>query len=183
MGRRIILSGVHGVGKGYFISHQLADVENLSAITASQLISSVHNPEDAGNKRVKDVKNNQAILLNGLKKLWTNHDGTFLLDGHIVILDSNDRIQRIPISFFEDGMFDTLILLQDNPRLIYDRLIKRDGFSKLSLELISDIQRQETMYAEELVKKGIEVCFITPTSCSECYMKYFETKGDMNGIQ
>ena len=125
MHKKVFLSGVHGVGKGYFIKNKLSSVFSLSVVSASELISNYHNPEDAGNKRVKDVGANQMLILTALKEYFKKHHETVVLDGHLVILDSNDHIQRIPLDFFEKGMFDTLIILQDNPDVIYNRLHAR----------------------------------------------------------
>ena len=155
MSRRIFLSGVHGVGKGYFIKNKLEGITDLSVISASKIISQFRDSEDAGNKRVRDVEGNQRILLDGLKDYFINRSENILLDGHIVILDSEDCINRIPLSFFEKGMFDTLILLQDEPNCIYDRMFKRDGVHKISIELIAKIQEQESLYAEELKKEEL----------------------------
>lgn len=139
MNKKVFLSGVHGVGKGYIINNKLSKIPNISVISASEIIGHYHEAEDAGNKRVKDVKGNQILLLSSLKKYFENHNETVLLDGHLVIVDVHDHIQRIPVDFFEKGMFDTLIILQDNPESIYKRLYKRDGVHKLEMNLISEI--------------------------------------------
>ena len=173
MSRHIFLSGVHGVGKGYFISNKLAKIKNLTVISASEIISRYHNAEDAGNKRVKNFGDNQKILLDALVDYFAGSNETILLDGHLVILDSQDKIQRIPDAFFASGMFDTLIVLQDDPNLILERLYKRDGIHKLSIDLICQIQENEKKYAYELRKRGIEVNFITPSSEDSMYIKYF----------
>ena len=177
MHKRVFLSGVHGVGKGYLIKNILSKIAGLSVISASEMISKYHDPEDAGDKRVKDVGANQILVLSALKKFLENYQGKVLLDGHLVILDSNDHIQRIPVDFFKKGMFDTLIVLQDNPDAIYDRLYTRDGVHKLDKALISEIQSQEMKYAEELEANGVEVCFITPYSAEERYLEYFRDGG------
>lgn len=172
MSRKIILSGVHGVGKGYFIKSRLAHISNLTVISASEIISQYHDAEDAGNKRVKNVGENQKLLFETLKLYFDKHKETVLLDGHLVILDENDSIQRIPLSFFE-GMFDTIILLQDDVDSIYDRMYKRDGVHKLEKNLIEQIQEKEREYAKELEQQGIEVCYITASSKEETYSHLF----------
>ena len=173
MPRHILLSGVHGVGKGYFIRNKLANIKQLTVISASEIISQYHNAEDAGNKRVKNVGDNQKILLDVLSSYYFSRDEKILLDGHLVILDSDDNIQRIPIAFFDKGMFDTLIILQDDPQKIYDRLYKRDGIHKLEIDLISKIQENEKKYAMELEQIGVDVYYITPLSEESEYMHIF----------
>lgn len=172
MSRRIFLSGVHGVGKGYFVKNRLTHVGNFTVITASEIIAQYHDPEDAGNKRVYNVGENQRLLFETLKEFFEKHKETVLLDGHLVILDENDKCERIPISFF-DGMFDAIILLQDDVCAIYDRMYERDGVHKLEKNLIEQIQEKEREYAKELEKKGIEVCYITVSSKEETYSYLF----------
>ncbi len=173
MSRRIILSGVHGVGKGHFIKNKLANVSNLTVISASGIIAQYHDAEDAGNKRVNDVEGNQNLLLETLKDFFDIHKETVLMDGHLVILDANDNIKKIPTSFFEKGMFDTIILLQDEARLIYDRLYARDGTHKLDINLIEQIQKKEEEYAMELERQGIKIYHLTPFSEESKYIDLF----------
>ena len=173
MSRRIILSGVHGVGKGHFIKNKLANVSNLTVISASGIIAQYHDAEDAGNKRVNDVEGNQNLLLEALKGFFDIHKETVLMDGHLVILDANDNIKKIPTSFFEKGMFDTIILLQDEAHLIYDRLYARDGMHKLDMNLIEQIQKKEEEYAMELERQGIKIYHLTPFSEESLYIDLF----------
>ena len=173
MSRRIILSGVHGVGKGYFIKNKLEHISNLTVISASGIIAQYHDAEDAGNKRVNDVDGNQKLLLEAVKTFFEIHKETVLMDGHLVILDTNDNIKKIPTSFFEKGMFDTIILLQDEVQLIYDRLYARDGTHKLEMNLIDQIQKKEEEYAMELKRQGIKVYHITPFSEESKYIDLF----------
>lgn len=182
MRKRILLSGVHGVGKGHFIREKLEGIPDLSVISASEIINLVHVSEDAGYKRVKDVNGNQNILLSSLRTFFSTHAETILMDGHLVILDSKDRIQRIPREFFEKGMFDTLIILQDDPQIIFRRLYERDGRSEITIDLISEIQEQEEIYANELKDVGVEVCYITPYSEETSYMRYFRREVMENGV-
>lgn len=173
MSRRIILSGVHGVGKGHFIKNKLVNVSNLTVISASGIIAQYHDAEDAGNKRVNDVEGNQNLLLETLKCFFDIHKETVLMDGHLVILDANDNIKKIPTSFFEKGMFDTIILLQDEAHSIYDRLYARDGTHKLDMNLIEQIQKKEEEYAMELERQGIKIYHLTPFSEESKYIDLF----------
>lgn len=173
MKRRIILSGVHGVGKGYFISHKLQQFKNISIISASEILSRHRNVEDAGNKRVKDVDGNQELIFSAVRDYLKCCDKTLVLDGHLVILDSKDQIRRISKEFFNSSMFNTILLLQDDSEKIYERMYKRDGIHKLSIELIENIQQAEKMYAEELSALGVEIIFCTPNN-DEKYKQLFE---------
>ncbi len=171
MNKKILLSGVHGVGKGYFIESMVVDKYNVSIISASEVINRYKDCEDAGNKRVKDVQENQDIILDVLRNV--NCDKTVVLDGHLIIISEGDTLQRIPEDYFKEGLFDTIILLQDEPDKIHKRLYKRDGMYKIDLSLISKIQEEELSYAEELRKKGIALYIITPEVSEEQCKKIF----------
>ncbi len=172
MKNRILLSGVHGVGKGYFIRHELSHYMDLQVISASELISKYKQSDD-GNKRVENINSNQVILLNGIKKVLENNDSIILLDGHLTILSTKGTIERIPDTFFKDGMFNVVFLLQDKPERVHERLYKRDGRYKLSLEEIYRIQEEERTYAKELEERGIDVVYINPDSERSLYSSYF----------
>ena len=180
MSRRIILSGVHGVGKGYFIKHKIAKYRNIFTVSASAIISEYRDSEDAGNKRVKDVESNQNLLMMSLNKYLKTHTETIVLDGHLVILDAHDYIQRIPKNFFTEGMFDTVLILYDDPKKIYERMFKRDGKHKLSIELIDAIQKAERAYAEELKDMGIDVYYITLDDEEVCAKLFEEERKQWN---
>ncbi len=172
MGRRIILTGVHGVGKGYYLQENVIGKFDVDIVSASGLISKYKNPTDAGYKLVTDVNDNQEILFKALKQQMLRQTKSFILDGHITILNSNKQIERIPYYYFERNCFDTIILMQDSSNQILKRLQDRDTDAGLSIELIDLIQKEEKKYALELENKGIEVLEINPRTEVDYIKKY-----------
>lgn len=153
MGNGIILfSGVHGVGKGYFIKENIKDNDNIICVSASELIRQYRNSEDAGYKKVKDVEGNQEILLDALRRMVMSVDKSILLDGHLCIINSNSEVETISDSFISKAQMKGIILLQEEIPIIEQRQKARDGLS-LSAEMIREIQCKEKLYAELLFKK------------------------------
>lgn len=149
----ILFSGAHGVGKGHFIKENLKDgEEHILCVSASGLIRQYRNSEDAGYKKVKDVNENQEILLFALKHMEIPKDKIILLDGHLCIINSNSNIERISETFILKAQIKGVILLQEAVPVIAQRQNLRDGIS-LSAGMIREIQYEEKLYAELLLKK------------------------------
>lgn len=171
MSRRIFLSGVHGVGKGYFVNTSIRGKYDVTVISASDVISKCRQSDD-GTKRVDNIYSNQDILLHSIKIMLKEQSKTLILDGHLVLLSKQDEVERIPFSFFDDGMFDTVFLLQDEPKNVINRLFQRDGFYKLDIDTISKMQEEELRYAQELEKRGVSVVYLNPFSDCNLYDSY-----------
>lgn len=148
----IIISGVHGVGKGTFITQLEKCNMEILVLSASKLISNYHNPEDSGYKKVKDVAANQKLLVDEIKKQTDNLMIDYVLDGHISLINAHNQIETIPEGFFVNADIKTIVLIQDEPLMIEKRLKQRDGRS-LSVEVIKRIQEIELEYSESLSKK------------------------------
>lgn len=148
----ILFSGVHGVGKGYLISKNVKDVDNIVCFGASALIQQYQNSEDAGYKKVKNVLGNQEILLAALHNVDMSTDKILLLDGHLCIINSNNEIERIPEAFILQAETKGIIILQEKTSLIAQRQQSRDG-KGLSTEMINRIQCEEKAFAELLLEK------------------------------
>lgn len=54
----ILLSGAHGVGKGYWLKQNFENDKNFSVLGASDLIRRYKEADDAGHKRVKNIAGN-----------------------------------------------------------------------------------------------------------------------------
>ncbi len=159
---RVLLSGVHGVGKSYFVEHRIKEKYSIEVLSASQLISKYHDAEDAGDKKVKDIDLNQAIIASELYKIKCSKSNDYILDGHLIIINKDGNLERIPYDFFKSELLDSVILLVDDVDVIYNRMKKRDGYSKISKEMIEKIQKSEIDYALELKEKDIEIRIINP---------------------
>lgn len=159
-----LLSGVHGVGKGYFLQKVLKDDNNYTVLEASSLIRQYKDAEDAGYKMVKDVSDNQKVLLEALIRERRQINTDIILDGHLCIINRNGDIERIPKDFFLKAFIQGIILLQDDEESIIKRQYLRDGVG-LERQTIFKIQEDEMRYCEFL-KDNINIPYAVITS--EC---------------
>lgn len=167
----IIISGVHGVGKGTFITQIETCDMGVLVLSASKIISNYHNPEDSGYKKVKDVAANQKLLVDEIKKHTDNLMIDYVLDGHISLINAHNQIETIPEDFFVNADIKRIVLIQDEPLMIEKRLKQRDGRS-LSVELIRTVQRIELEYSDYLSKKyEIELCVLRDDKSKSEFIK------------
>ena len=151
----ILFSGVHGVGKGHFIKENLKDGEDdILCVSASGLIRQYRDVEDVGYKRVKDV------------------------DGHLCIINSNSEIERISETFISKAQIKGIILLQEEVPVIKQRQKLRDGIC-FSAGMIREIQYEEKLYAELLLKKYQIPFELVSSECSR--NKFLEIINEMKG--
>lgn len=153
-----LLSGVHGVGKGYFLDNILGADSNYTILGASNLIRQYKDAEDAGYKMVKDVSDNQKVLLKALIAEKRQIETDIILDGHLCIINRNGDIERIPKEFFIKASVHGIILLQDDVENIIKRQNLRDGVG-LEKQTIAKIQEDEIKYCEFL-KNELNVPYI-----------------------
>ena len=143
----IFISGVHGVGKSYFCDLVKKKL-GIDTFTASQLIEKKKNKVFDSNKRIKDIDDNQRLLVESLKELKKN-GSSFILDGHFCLLDVDGIIRRIPKETFEKIKPDFIVLLTEKPEVISMRREKRDGI-KIDVSEIKKFQDAEIDYAKEI---------------------------------
>ncbi|MGJ0483728.1 MAG: ATP-binding protein [Methylomicrobium sp.] len=122
----IFIAGVHGVGKTYLAS-QLPATFGLIHTSASKLIKEELTMSNWGvDKRVNDVDVNQIALAAAVQRY--NAAGTrLLLDGHFVLLNSEDNFLRLDIEVFNSLNLDGVVLLEADPNVIARRIFERDG--------------------------------------------------------
>ena len=137
--RRIFICGVHGVGKSDYTKNSKV-LQRYTKYTCSELIKNYSGLEFK-NKKITNVNRNQNILLNAVNHYV--HEVFVLLDGRIVLFNKNNEIEIVEPSIFEDLRVEHIILLKANPKIIYERLLKRDGNTWLTLELIEQAQKTE----------------------------------------
>ena len=99
----ILLSGVHGVGKGYFLKEKFENDNRFEILGASSLISKYKKADDAGYKKVQNVSNNQQILLTALSIEKNKINKDIILDGHICMINAEGKVESIPEKFFLDA--------------------------------------------------------------------------------
>lgn len=150
--KSILFSGVHGVGKGFFLEKIEKEIKGYNIYSASTLIEKYQPSTDAGYKKVHNVKNNQDILIKAVKEAKVEDKNSFILDGHLCIFDAEGNVVRIPENFFYETQIEGIVLLQDSPKVISDRINIRDG-EEISVQSIEKMQHEEKKFAEELWKK------------------------------
>lgn len=167
----ILLSGVHGVGKGYFLSKNFMEEDKFAIFEASELISRYKKADDAGYKKVKDVLNNQKVLLAALKIEQEKTREDIILDGHICMLNADGNIESIPKSFFADASVSGIVLLQDEAENIVKRQAERDGLM-LEINVIRAMQEQELKYCKVLFAEYDIPYYIIDHACN--YQQFCE---------
>lgn len=175
--KTILFSGTHGVGKGFFLERVKDYVKQYNICTASELIGKYKSATDMGYKKVSSVKRNQDILITAINKEKCNDNRDLILDGHLCIYNKDGEIERIPEFFFMETNICNLILLQDNPEIISERLEKRDE-KEVKAEEIERMQNEELVYARELKEKlGIKFVVITHEVTGEQFKNYLDRMG------
>lgn len=174
--KTILLSGVHGVGKGFWLQkvYDNKDKDDFICLSASELINKYKDAADAGYKKVSDVNNNQSILIEAIKNNFDLSPKRIILDGHICIINSNNNIEKIPLDFFLETRVCGILILEDDANTIFKRLKQRDCRC-ISLDMIQQIQMKEREYAIELHEKyQLKVCFITHEYSRKQFLEFSE---------
>lgn len=176
--KNILFSGVHGVGKGFFLEKIKKEIEIYNIYSASTLIEKYQLSTDAGYKKVRNVKNNQDILIKAIKETKLNDESSFILDGHLCIFDLEGNVVRIPENFFYETQIEGIVLLQDCPDVIFDRINARDG-KEISVQSIEKMQYEEQRFAEELREKyNISYVIITHECTGVEFMQRIQEMGE-----
>ena len=139
----IFLAGVHGVGKTTFAQKYIVPM-GFEIRTASALIKSARGHVQK-NKLVKDADKNQAILIDEFEKI-RKFSSKIILDGHLVLMGKNKKLERIPINVFRSLKISQIILLEIDSGTIRKRLLKRDK-SRMSLEKCEKFILEERSHA------------------------------------
>lgn len=159
--KAILLSGVHGVGKGFFLEKVKGNIQNYDIYSASNLIERYQPSTDSGYKKVSNINSNQDALIRAIKEEKSKNIRDFIIDGHLCVFNASGKVERIPEYFFVDSQISGIVILQDNPQKICDRISQRD-FQNIKIEDIEWMQNEEQKYADDLHNKfNIEYITIT----------------------
>ncbi len=146
----VFVAGIHGVGKTY-LCQRLEESMDIGHFSASQLISEFKSEKLSGtDKSVKDISNNQDLLLKAIEKYIPPTRPT-LLDGHCCLLNSDNEIERIPIETFIGIEPCSVIVLYDEISSVVEKISGRDGVS-YDAKLLSCFQNEEIKYAREIAE-------------------------------
>lgn len=167
--KTILFSGVHGVGKGFFLGKVKENIQHYKVYSASALIEKYKASTDAGYKKVSNVNSNQDTLIRAIKEVKSGSDKDFILDGHMCVFNGEGKVERIPEYFFNEAQITGIVLLQDNPKVICDRINQRDTY-KMRIQDIELMQDEEQKYAKEIETK-FQIRYVIITH--ECTGKQF----------
>lgn len=143
-----LICGVHGVGKTVF-AKKLCQKLLLEYYSASELIRKRTNCEISDYKKVQHISDNQKLLLEALSEM---NDSQYVLDGHLCLINTHNKIERISYGTFKAMNIESIYLVVDAPEKIQDRLKSRDK-QVWNLGLIDSFQQEEFAYAKYLAKK------------------------------
>lgn len=151
----IFIGGIHGVGKGTFIDAVRAKYPSVEGLSCSTILKW----ENPAHKEVENVEENQNRLLANLP-YFIDMDKEYLLDGHFCLLTENGTIERVPLDVFETINPDMILLIEENPTIICQRLQQRDSV-QYSIKLLSSFLQEERNYAKEVAETlgiPIKIC-------------------------
>lgn len=142
----IFVGGIHGVGKTTFCNKLLENSnQNIVHQSCSNLLRLYKELEYNENKNVKNVDENQQILLEAIEK-FMNDSEKYILDGHFCLINSKNEITNVPIEVFEKTRPKLIIILKINAQIICNRLKIRDK-KDYSLDFIKKFQEKEVKRA------------------------------------
>lgn len=147
----IFVAGVHAVGKTTLCKRAEQEL-GIAHYTASGLIRAEKAsaiPERG--KAVDNVTDAQRLLIQGVERVKSLHDGRFLLDGHFSLLTSDGRIEPIEVEVFRALGVGRAILIHDAPEAIAQRWQVRDGQAN-SLDTIKTHQEAELKNARHVAQ-------------------------------
>lgn len=143
-----LICGVHGVGKTVF-AKKLCQELLLEYYSASELIKKMSNREVSEYKKVQHISDNQELLLEALSEVNDSH---YILDGHLCLINTQNRIERISYDTFRVMNIESIYIVVEAPEKIQHRLKNRDN-QIWNLGLIASFQQEEFAYAKYLSEK------------------------------
>ena len=143
-----LICGVHGVGKTVF-AKKLCRKLLLEYYSAGELIEKMAKDEISDYKKVQHISHNQKLLLEALSEI---KDTQYILDGHLCLLNTQNKIERISYSIFQAMNIESIYIVVDEPDKIRHTLKNRDK-NIWTLGFIALFQQEEFAYANSLAKK------------------------------
>lgn len=143
-----LICGVHGVGKTIF-AKKMCQKLLLEYYSASELIKKMANCDISDYKKVQHILDNQELLLEALSKM---NDTQYILDGHLCLMNAQNKIERISYDIFQSMDIESIYIVVDEPEKIQHRLRDRDN-QIWNLGFIASFQQEEFAYAKYLTEK------------------------------
>ncbi len=143
-----LICGVHGVGKTVF-AKKMCQKMSFVYYSASELIKKMVKCQICDYKKVQQISSNQELLLEALSEI---NDIKYLLDGHLCLINAQNKIERISYGTFQAMNIESIYIVVDTPKKIQHRLKNRDN-QIWNLGFIALFQQEEFKYAKYLTKK------------------------------
>ena len=143
--KMIFLGGIHGSGKSYLCS-KIYENTKTPFFTASELIGNFKKASLTNSKLIKNIDDNQKILVKCVDQIPHNK---FILDGHLCLLNENQRICKIRKDVIQILRPSLILIKTSSPDEIQRRLKDRDG-QDYNIDFIIEFQNSELDYANEL---------------------------------
>jgi adenylate kinase len=152
----IFISGIHGVGKGSLCQRLESDT-GFKHFSASDLIK-WEKISALDNKLVQDIPSTQDLLIDALNREKKKH-ANIILDGHFVLLNKDSEPIPIDKEVFSKISPGAIVCLTQNPAVIHERLMKRDG-KAFTLSLLSQMQSMEEQHSLEYAN-NLQIPYLT----------------------
>lgn len=145
----IFVGGIHGVGKGILCTN-ISQKLHIQHLSASDLLRWSDLNRDRTNKKVRNIQDTQDRLIEGLKNNIRD-DNQYILDGHFCLMNKNGEIQNVPLDTFEHISPIAILLIEETPNIVCERLQARDG-KEYDQALIAEMQDKEVKAAYEVAE-------------------------------
>ncbi len=122
----ILVAGVHGVGKSYLASRLPPHVDLISTSASKLIKEELAAANWDSEKRVANVNANQLALSQSVK-IHNREGRRLLIDGHFVLLNSQDEPVRLEANVFRALDLWGAVLIEADPIVIAARIRERDG--------------------------------------------------------
>lgn len=146
----IFLAGSYGVGKST-LGEKVSKKIQTPFYSAGDLISNYNGEMYGANKFVKDLDNNQSLLLQTINMVLDKND-TLLLAGHFCIFEEDLSIKIVPKNTFDELQLSVIILLESSVERIINNISARDSKTYYR-EAIEELVQKEKEYAIETAKR------------------------------
>ena len=145
----ILIVGIHGVGKTT-IGRKLESDLGVQCYTASRLIEVGSKHKMFQNKKVFNIRRNQEILIKEIQRK-NRKEKRFILEGHICLLDKNNKVNVISSAVFKKLNPEMIIVIVDSEKIIAKRN-KYKSEKLASEEFLISFQREEIRNAKKIGK-------------------------------
>lgn len=140
-----MVGGVHGAGKTH-LARAVSRALGGHHIVASEILE-----DKSREKRVRDLDENQRIIIQELRHVTREATGPVIVDGHFALVTSGGLVSRIPLEFFEPLSLKAITVVAPPVEKIQERLQERDGRT-LDRGTLRELMRVEIEHARGVAR-------------------------------